>query len=117
MRDVVSREDNTITELHRQFQEHQRQMESALVDIKTELAEELRQAREQLDAVARNTTLAALSQTSPRVSYAEVARTPPSSQPSGLHTLSSPDMMSSVFTDTLFCTVDTTRVEESEKGK
>jgi hypothetical protein len=92
-------------------------MESALVDIKTELAEELRQAREQLDAVARNTTLAALSQTSPRVSYAEVARTPPSSQPSGLHTLSSPDMMSSVFTDTLFCTVDTTRVEESEKGK
>lgn len=87
------------------------------MDIKTELAEELRQAREQLDAVARNTTLAALSQTSPRVSYAEVARTPPSSQPSGLHTLPSPDMMSSVFTDTLFCTVDTTRVEESEKGK
>lgn len=130
LRDVVSRQDNTIRELHRQFQEHQRQaqehqrqakeqqrqMESALVDIKTELAEELRQAREQLDAVVRNTTLAASSQTSPRASYAEVARTPPSSQPSGLHTLSSPDMTPSVFTDTLFCTVDTSRVEESERG-
>jgi len=54
-------------------------MECALADIKTELAEELRQARDQLDAVARNTTLAAPTQTSPRASYADVARTPPAS--------------------------------------
>ncbi|EAQ85614.1 predicted protein [Chaetomium globosum CBS 148.51] len=58
----------------------------------------------------------ASSQPSARGSYAEVARTPPSSQPSGVRTLSSRNTTPSSFTDTLFCTIDTSRVEEKEKG-
>ncbi|EAQ83089.1 hypothetical protein CHGG_10907 [Chaetomium globosum CBS 148.51] len=54
--------------------------------------------------------------TTARGSYAEVARTPPSSQPSGVRTLSSRNTTPSSFTDTLFCTIDTSRVEEKEKG-
>jgi len=54
---------------------------------------------------------------SPRPSYADIIRTPPTSQPSGVHTLSSANTTPSTFTDTLFCTIDTSRVEEGEKNK
>ncbi|EAQ84331.1 predicted protein [Chaetomium globosum CBS 148.51] len=52
-----------------------------------------------------------------RASYAEVARTPPSSQPSGVRTLSSSNTTPSSFTDTMFCAIDTSRAEENEKNK
>ncbi|EAQ84812.1 hypothetical protein CHGG_08826 [Chaetomium globosum CBS 148.51] len=81
-----------------------------------ELSEELRQARNQIDTLQRNPVAMASSQPSARGSYAEVARTPPSSQPSGVRTLSSRNTTPSSFTDTLFCTIDTSRVEEKEKG-
>lgn len=78
--------------------------------------EELRQAREQIDALVRNPSLTAASQPSPRTSYADIARTPPASQPSGVRTLSTSNTTPSTFTD-LFCTIDTSRVEEGEKDK
>ncbi|EAQ87075.1 hypothetical protein CHGG_08328 [Chaetomium globosum CBS 148.51] len=81
-----------------------------------ELSEELRQARDQIDTLQRHPVAMASSQPSARGSYAEVARTPPSSQPSGVRTLSSRNTTPSSFTDTLFCTIDTSRVEEKEKG-
>jgi hypothetical protein len=56
-------------------------------------------------------------QPSPRASYAEVARTPLASQPSGLRTISLSSTTSTTFTNTLFYIVDISRVEESEKGK
>jgi hypothetical protein len=115
--DVVSRQENMIQEQHRQFQEYQRQMERMMQDTKTQLAEELREARDQIDALVRDVALLASAQPSPRASYAEVARTPPSSQPSGVRALSSPRTTPSTFTDTLFCTIDTSRVEGGEKGK
>jgi hypothetical protein len=117
LRDVVSKQQNTIQELHRQLQEYQRQMECALADTKAQLSEELRQARDQINVLLRNPVFTASSQPSARASYAEVARTPPSSQPSGIRTLSLSNTTPSTFTDTLFCTIDTSRVEEKEKGK
>jgi hypothetical protein len=54
---------------------------------------------------------------SPRPSYTDVARTPPSSQASGVRTLPTSNTTPSSFTDTLFCTVDTSRVEEGKKDK
>ncbi|EAQ84299.1 hypothetical protein CHGG_10703 [Chaetomium globosum CBS 148.51] len=83
---------------------------------RTQLSEELRQARDQIDTLQRHPVAMASSQPSARGSYAEVARTPPSSQPSGVRTLSSRNTTPSSFTDTLFCTIDTSRVEEKEKG-
>ncbi|KAK4120056.1 hypothetical protein N657DRAFT_702533 [Parathielavia appendiculata] len=64
-------------------------------DAIQQLFEELRQALDQIDALVYNLVFTALAQLSLiRVSYADVARIPPSSQPSGLHTLSSPNTTS-----------------------
>jgi hypothetical protein len=41
------------------------------------------------------------------LSYADVARTPPTSQLSNIRTLSSSNTTPTTFTDTLFCTIDT----------
>ncbi|EAQ91643.1 hypothetical protein CHGG_03578 [Chaetomium globosum CBS 148.51] len=105
LREVICKQHDAIQELHRQ-----------LADTRTQLSEELRQARDQIDTLQRNPVAMASSQPSARGSYAEVARTPPSSQPSGVRTLSSRNTTPSSFTDTLFCTIDTSRVEEKEKG-
>lgn len=106
LREVVNTQRNAIQELHRQ-----------LADTKAQLSEELRQARDQIDALARNPVFTASAQPSGRASYAEIARTPPSSQPSGIRTLSSPNTTPSTLTDTLFCIIDTSRVEEKDKGR
>ncbi|EAQ82922.1 hypothetical protein CHGG_10740 [Chaetomium globosum CBS 148.51] len=105
LREVICKQHDAIQELHRQ-----------LADTRTQLSEELRQARDQIDTLQRHPVAMASSQPSARGSYAEVARTPPSSQPSGVRTLSSRNTTPSSFTDTLFCTIDTSRVEEKEKG-
>lgn len=54
---------------------------------------------------------------SPSPSYAEVTRTPPGSLPSNVQTLSSLRTTPSTMTDTLYCTVDTSRVGEGERSK
>lgn len=51
------------------------------------------------------------------LSYADIARTPPDSQPSNLTSLSSVNTTLSAMTDTLYCTTDTSRVEEEAKSK
>ena len=78
--------------------------------------EELKQLREQLNMVAQGIA-ANSAQASPQPSYADVARTPPTSQPSNVRSLSSMRTTPSAFTDTLFCTIDTSLVNEEEKGK
>jgi predicted RecB family nuclease len=50
-------------------------------------------------------------------SYAEVARTPPSSRPSNVQTLTSMGTIPSTINDTLYYTIDTSRVGEEEKSK
>jgi hypothetical protein len=103
---VVSKQHDAIQELQRQ-----------LADTRTQLTEELKQARDQIDALQHKSAVTATAQASPSRSYAEIARTPPSSQPSGIRTLSSQNTTPSTLTDTLFCTIDTSRVEDKEKGK
>ncbi|EWZ78233.1 hypothetical protein FOXG_21552 [Fusarium oxysporum f. sp. lycopersici 4287] len=56
-------------------------------------------------------------QPSPQPSYADVARTAPTSQPSNVRALSSMRTTPSSFTDTLFCTIDTSRVSEEDRDK
>lgn len=50
-------------------------------------------------------------------SYADVARTPPTSHPSNTRTLSTLNTTPSTFTDTLYCTVDTSKMTERENEK
>lgn len=88
-----------------------------------ELQEEVRSLRTQLDShpaslpstgnAAFNTSVG----TSPNPSYADVARTPPNSAPANVHSISSMGTTPSTMTDTLYCTVDTSRVasEDAEK--
>ncbi|XP_024085711.1 uncharacterized protein LOC106673500, partial [Cimex lectularius] len=51
------------------------------------------------------------------LSYADVARTPPTSQPSNIRTLSSFNTTPTTFTDTLYCTIDTSNVADDGSEK
>ncbi|KAJ5152544.1 hypothetical protein N7492_009824 [Penicillium capsulatum] len=50
-------------------------------------------------------------------SYADVARTPPTSYPSNIRTLSSSNTTPTTFTDTLYCTIDTSKMVNNETEK
>ena len=50
-------------------------------------------------------------------SYADVARTPPLSHPSNIRTLSTSNTTPATFTDTLCCTIDTSKMAESENER
>ncbi|KAI1839577.1 hypothetical protein JX266_014212 [Neoarthrinium moseri] len=78
-----------------------------------QLQEELKELREQLLSVK-----AVLEHQSPQLSYAEVARTLPTTNPSNIRTLSSGLTLPSTYTDTPFCTLDTSGMTEEcpEKG-
>ena len=69
--------------------------------------------QEQVTAIVEK-QLSSVQHSSPNPSYADVARTPPGSRPSNLRTISN-RTTPSTFTDTLYCTVDVTNVEEAER--
>lgn len=69
--------------------------------------------QEQVTAIVEK-QLSSIQQSSPNPSYADVARTPPGSRPSNLRTVSD-QTTPSTFTDTLYCTVDVSNVEEAER--
>ena len=72
------------------------------------LKEELHKTKQQMaDGIAA----LALGQSSPKPSYAEVVCTPPTSQPSNVQMLSTFNTIPTNFTNTLYCTIDTSRVE------
>jgi hypothetical protein len=50
-------------------------------------------------------------------SYADVARTPPLSHPSNIRTLPTSNNTPTTLTDTLYCTIDTSKMTESESEK
>ncbi|KAJ5737444.1 uncharacterized protein N7483_002569 [Penicillium malachiteum] len=50
-------------------------------------------------------------------SYADVARTPPTSYPSNIRTLSTLNTRPTTYTETLYCTIDTSKMAESENEK
>ena len=121
---------NTILEAWTRQEKHNKALQAELGRIKDELQavkEECQAAKEECQEIKNELHrtqqqvgdgIAALAsgQGSPRPSYADIARTPPTSQPSGIRTLSSANTTPSTFTDSLFCTVDTSRVEEGEKN-
>lgn len=79
----------------------------------TEMRAEIAVLRETIQTQRQDTQAT----TSATPSYAQIARTPPESQPSNLRSLSSMNTTPTSMTDTLYCTVDTSRVEEEDKSK
>ncbi|KDN71873.1 hypothetical protein CSUB01_09606 [Colletotrichum sublineola] len=83
---------------------------SDLQALKQQVEDEGRNTQDKLGVVAAMTT----TQSSPSLTYAEVARTAPNSQPSNIRTLTSGGTTPSNFTDTLYCTIDTSKVENED---
>jgi hypothetical protein len=97
--------------MEEQKQTHADQIENLVEQIAT-LKTQVREMTEQIQ-----TQLSDLQASSPSPSYAEVARTPPNSLPSNVRTLTSMGTTPSTMTDTLYCTIDTSRVGEEERSK
>lgn len=81
------------------------------------LAVQIGGLKEELMANVQNQIANIQMSSSPSPSYAEIARTAPNSQPSNLRTLTSTNTTPSTMTDTLYCTVDTSRVDEDYRSK
>jgi hypothetical protein len=101
--------------MEEQKQEHADQMETLtetftrqINTLKAEVAEMTEKIQIQLSDIQA---------ASPSLSYAEVARIPPNSLPSNVRTLLSMGTTPSTMTDTLYCTIDTSRVGEEERNK
>lgn len=108
--DLIRELQAQLTELKEDFSRQTKESRDEVHNTK----EELKRVREQLETIK---TTAISVQSSPQASYADIARTPPLSQPTNIRSLSSMHTTPSSFTDTLYCTIDTARVEEQNKNK
>ncbi|KAJ6439126.1 reverse transcriptase [Purpureocillium lavendulum] len=108
--ETIKKQQNLIEELQKQGEDTKREVLDAREELR-EAKEQLKQAVEQLEAI---TTRVA---ESPQPSYADVARSPPSSQPSNIRTLSTSNTSPSNFTDRFYCTIDTSRVGDGENDQ
>ncbi|RYC77840.1 hypothetical protein BFJ63_vAg19286 [Fusarium oxysporum f. sp. narcissi] len=98
------------------------EMAKELAKVQVQTTEEMKQVKEEVQQVKSQLNVMADSlssnvQASQQPSYADVARTPPTSQPSNVRTLSSMRTTPYTFSDTLFCIIDTSRVSEKDRGK
>jgi uncharacterized coiled-coil protein SlyX len=109
LKDVIGKQGNTIQELQKTTNEQHTTIQ--------ELQEHLKQLHEQLDVITSSRAIVAYTQASPHPSYAEVARTPPTSYPSNLPSHLSIKTTPSAFTDALYCTIDTSQAAEEHKPK
>ncbi|OAQ57450.1 reverse transcriptase [Pochonia chlamydosporia 170] len=113
----ISKQGQLIRELQTQLNELKEEFSRETKEARAELQntkEELMHVWEQLEAIKSAATSA---QSSPQATYADIARTPPLSQPTNIRSLSSMRTTPSSFTDILHCTVDTSRVIEQDKHK
>jgi hypothetical protein len=100
-----------LEEQKRQFEEQKQQMEGFQRQMRNEMAA----LAAEVTAVVQMQHLSLPGGSSP--SYAAAARTPPASYPSNLTSGTSRSLSPSTATDTLFCTIDLTRVNEEDAGR
>ena len=95
----------------RQESKDQRQKSDAQLEGLTTIIDSLQtQVTELTDAISNPTIN--MTGTSPSISYANVAASPPSSQPSNIRTITSAGSAGSQRSGTPYCTIDTSRVSE-----
>ncbi|KAH8194651.1 hypothetical protein TruAng_011185 [Truncatella angustata] len=105
LKEIIVNQSATIKDIN---DRHAREL-TALKDQMQEFAIVLTNVREELEEIKAGQVLIANTQTSPQASYADVARTPPTSQPTNAH--SQPSEYDPVDLHRyLFCTIDTTRM-------
>lgn len=115
--ETIRKQQKLIEELQQQGKDTKREIldsRQEVRDARKELCdakEELKQAVEQLEAITTRVT------ESPQPSYADIARSAPSSQPSNIRTLSTGNTSPSNFTDTFYCTIDTSRVDDGDNDQ
>ena len=117
LREIVIQQQDTINDLHDRLKETQTELREAVSEIqgfKTQATEEWKHVHERLDTIGNNPALDNYANTSPHPSYAEVAKTPPNSSPGNVATISPMGTTPSTMTDTLYCTIDTSRVASSQ---
>jgi hypothetical protein len=105
-----------VESMEEQKQMHQEQIEALSKTVTEEIATlkgEMRELAAKTEQIYSQ--LSSIQASSPSPSYAEVARTPPSSRPSNVQTLTSMGTTPSRMTDTLYCTIDMSRVGEEDK--
>ncbi|KJZ69698.1 hypothetical protein HIM_10919 [Hirsutella minnesotensis 3608] len=81
-----------------------------LKDIKQQMNDQLKQVQKQLEAIVAGAVV------TPPSTFAEVARSTPSPQQSTVRSLSSNSTAESTANE-LFCMIDTSRVEEQDRGR
>ncbi|KZL63331.1 hypothetical protein CI238_10367 [Colletotrichum incanum] len=101
LREALERQEETIRDLSLKLDDTIKRMNEELKQSR----EELKLVREQLETMAANATH------SLPLSYADAARSAPSSQPTNLRTLSSFNTTPSNFSDTLYCIINTAYAE------
>ena len=116
LKEVIGKQESSIKEQVNMIKEQGNTIKEQGNMIK-EQGNTIKLLREQLDTITNISAMVAPAQASTHPSYADVARTPPTSHPSNLPSLSSMNTTPSTFTDTLYCTIDTSRVEEELKPK
>jgi hypothetical protein len=79
-RSMIGDQQKTIRELEQKLDEYKQEMQ----ETKAQVAEELRQVRGQLDSILKCPAMINSTQTSLQTSYAEIAWTPHTSQPSNV---------------------------------
>jgi hypothetical protein len=107
---------NLVTSLVKAIEEQKQTHTDQIEALTRTLTEQINTLRAEIVAIQAH--LANI-QTPPSAtpSYADIARTPPSSWPSNLSSLPTMDTTPSTITDTPYCTVDISRVEEENKNK
>ena len=103
LKDIVIQQQDTIKDLHARLEETQ-----------TQMTEELKLVHEQLDAITKSPAINSPVNTSPNLLYADVARTPPNSLPANVVSILSIGTTPLTMTDTLYCTIDTSKVASEE---
>ncbi|KAJ6436683.1 reverse transcriptase [Purpureocillium lavendulum] len=111
LHEVIKVQQDRIQELSQKLDDNKREMNNKMEQMRTQMGAELLHLREQLEAITTHVS------ESPQLSYAEVACSAPSSERSNIRTLSTGDTTPSHFTDTFYCTIDTSRIADGQDGQ
>jgi hypothetical protein len=110
-RDEIHRDE--LREVKTQFAEALTGMQQELVELRNEVAISQANHDETLREIQSLRTSITTPDPTNNLSYADVARTPPTSQPSNIRTLSSCNTTPTTLTDTLYCTIDTSNMVDN----
>jgi hypothetical protein len=105
------------TQIEEQQQAHAKQIEEQEETLTKVFTQQVETLKTEMAAMIQTQLSNVQIPVSASPSYAAIARAPPISQPSNLPSFSSMSRTPSNMTDTLDCTIDTSRVSEEDRNK